>query len=237
MPRLVDVQHGFARQPREQFGVGRGQGPAHLGDQLGQVAAGNVHARHVAEKLADGGERGVADALHKGDQGRQPRAEQPRLDHGVRQRRVMELLAVGAPVGQASMLGDDRRCFGDFDLLQHVGRTLGQPKRTATVGATIQGVRLDMLDSLGREDRSQVLWMSWLGAAFSFLSVLGRRPRRLDYIAGGRFGRVRGVLLGFGQFRLQRDNALQQRCGGLGHCFRNHSVYVPASENSCHAPS
>ena len=61
----------------------------------------------------------------------------------------MKLLAMRAPVGQASMLGDDRWRFRDFDLLQNIGRTLGKPKRTAAVGTTIQRVQFDMVDGFG----------------------------------------------------------------------------------------
>ena len=141
VPGLVDVQHGLARQTLEQLRVRRGQRFAHLADELGQIAAGNVHPHHVAEELADRGERGVADAFHEGDQRGQPRTEQARLHHRLGHRGVMHLAAVRAPVGQPLMFRHDRGRFRDFHLLEHFRLTPRREQPAAAVRAAVERVK------------------------------------------------------------------------------------------------
>ena len=184
VPCLVDVQHGFARQPLEQLGIRLGQRLTHFANQLGQVAPRHLDADDITQELADGAERGVADAFHEGDQGRQPRAEQPRLDDCLGQRGVMEFLAVRAPVGQALMLADDRRRCRDFHLLERLRRPARRNQGAAAVGAAVEGVGDDAINSLGREWCPQVLVMPRLRATVPFLAALApvfesRKPQPL----------------------------------------------------------
>ena len=97
---------------------------------------------HVAEELADGRKRGMADALQVGDQGGQPRPDQAAV---ARSRAgsggVMHLAAVGAPARVAPVLLDQERHRGDIDLLDDAGRSspVG-PQPVAAAGADVQEV-------------------------------------------------------------------------------------------------
>jgi hypothetical protein len=145
----------------------------------------------------------MADALHEGDQGRQPRAEQSRLLDRFRQGGVVELLAVRAPVGQPLVFGDAGRTGGDFHLLKRFWCLPRGHQCAAAIRAAVQGIGDDVIDRLGRKRRPQVLWMPRLPAAFPFLAALGPRLLRLDNVAGRRFGGGRGILACRSQLLLQ----------------------------------
>ena len=178
----------------------------------------------------------MADALHEGHQGRQSRAEQPRLLDRFRQRGAMQLAGSAGtsrptPWCSVTIVG---AAVISTCCRTSAGRSK-RPKLAAAIGTTIERVGNHLVDGLGRKVGSQVLLMAGLPAPLAILAVLSRRLGRFDQIAGGRLGRVRGVLFRLRQFRLQRGNPFQQRCGGLGHRRLNHRVNFLAREDSCHA--
>ncbi len=153
----------------------------------------------------------MADAFHEPHQRGQPRSEQSGLRHVLGQRAIVELLTTLAPVGEALMLGHANRHRVDFHLLEHFGFAVGKNDNVPTIGAIVQRVGLEMVDRLGRKQRSGVLFMAGLPAAFALLAVLGGRFGRRDDVAGRRLGRVRGVLLGRGKLLLELVDLVSQR--------------------------
>ena len=172
MPCLIDVQHGLVGQPREQLRIGGVQRLAHLVDELRQVAAGDVHPYHVAKEFADGRERGVADALHEGHEGRQSWAEKTRVSYRFGQGRRMEFPTAIAPISQRLVFADDGRGGDDLHLLLHLGRIGRRTERTAAIGTAIERIGQNVVDGLVGKRRPQVLFMARLSAAFAFLASL-----------------------------------------------------------------
>ena len=122
---LIDVQARFLGQGAEQLLVGCFQAGTHFVHQLGQLSAADGDAHHVAEKSADGGERGMTDTLEKGHQRRQPRPRQAGLNDGRRHRGVMHAPTMATPVGQPPMFLDAQGHLDDLDLLEHAGSRVG----------------------------------------------------------------------------------------------------------------
>src|SRR4051794_2088767 len=60
------------------------------------------------------------------------------------------------------------------------------------------------------QERPRVTWMAWLPTAFAFLAFLGWIFWLFDDVAGRGLGRVRGVLLGGGQFRAEAPDLCSQ---------------------------
>jgi site-specific DNA recombinase len=96
VPRLIDVQPIRVGQPLQQLLIGPLQRRADLGDDLGQHPAADRQADDVAEELADGRVRAVANALEVGDQGGQVRPQQAPLDDDRRRHAVVDLVAARA---------------------------------------------------------------------------------------------------------------------------------------------
>jgi hypothetical protein len=111
------------------------------------------------------------------------------------------------------------------------GQSSAWPKLAAAIGTTLKSVGNHLVDGLGRKVGSQVLLMAGLPAPLAILAVLSRRLGRFNQITGRRLGRVRGVLFRLRQFRLQRGDPLQQRCGGPGHRRLNHRVNLFSRED------
>jgi hypothetical protein len=163
---LIDVQARLQRDALEELLVRSLQRAADLGDELDRIAARERFCDHVTEELADGRERGVADVLQVGDQGRQAGLEQPFLAHGLGPLGVMDLAAPRAPVGVGTVLlaGDDD--LTDLGLLGDVRGDLFEPD-DVLAGAVRAGrgdVRVDLAEALGRIRRAGVLGMTRLSA-------------------------------------------------------------------------
>lgn len=151
-------------------------------DQLGQVAAGDLHPHDVAEEFADGAIRGVADAFEIGHQARQPRAEQARRFDRLGQRGAVVFLAVSTPVPRHAMFGYDGGRGDDFHLLQDLGRMRERPQFAAAIGTAVERVRNQLINGFGRKVGPQMLLMAGLPPALAAMAVVSRRLRRFDQI-------------------------------------------------------
>lgn len=101
------------------------------------------------------------------------------------------------------MFGDANRHRVDFDLLEHLRLAVGKNDGMAAIGASVQCVGLEMVDRVRWNQRSRVLFVAGLPAAFALLAVLGGRFGRCDDVARWRFGRGRRVFLGRCQLLLE----------------------------------
>lgn len=187
MAGLIDVQPRLLRQGGEQFFVGCLQAGTDFLHQLGQLAAADRHADHVAEKLADRGERSVTDSLEKSDQCRHAWPHQAGLDHFPGERGVVHEATAGTPIRQTAMLLDAQRHGGDLHLLDDARRGVGFLQGTTAVRATVQGVGVGGVDLFRRKLRPALRLMTRLTAAAAFPAVLPPVLGLLDNITGGRF--------------------------------------------------
>src|SRR5262249_9083367 len=150
-------------QASEQFLVGWVQGPADLGDDLGQLPTRDGQADPIADELADGRVRGVTDPLEVGDDGGQPRPGQATALDRQREWGVTFLPATGTPPRMAAVLVDLQGHGGDVDLLDHDRRAVvGQEQVPSATGAGVQKVVGGRGgEPLGREELALVRGMAW----------------------------------------------------------------------------
>src|SRR5262249_33169886 len=204
---LIDVEDGLIGQGRQQFLVSGFEAGADLLYQLGQLAPADGDLHYVAQELADGGKGGVTNALEEADQGRQVRPGQAGLNHRFGQRRVMHLLALGAPVGVSAVLLNLDGNLLNLDLLHDARSFIGVLQRPAAVRAAVEDVIVGCGDLFRRERRAFVARMAWLAGATAFvLLVLAAVPRWLDNVTGRRLGRIAGVLACCRQLHFQPSN-------------------------------
>ena len=224
MTCLVNVEPLFVRQTLQEFLIGLLQRLTHLGNDVRQLATRDRQPNNVADELADGGVRSVADSLEVGDQGRQLGTNQAAAFDADGQRRLELLLTVRAPPWMTAMLLDLQRHVVDVDLLDHPGQNRRHRLQVmAATGTEIEAiVDRRTVDRFRREGIAFVLGVTRLSAdAASILTLRRLRLGRLDDVGGRRLGGGRGVLPCGGKLRLETCDdgleRLQPRLLGIQH--------------------
>jgi len=94
---FVDIDSGFERKVVKEFLVWRLQGIPDLLHDFAEIAAGDLFTEDIADKLLDGGVGSMADVFHVGNERCDTSFEEALIDDLIRERHVVNLLAMGAP--------------------------------------------------------------------------------------------------------------------------------------------
>ena len=206
---LINMKGGLGWKRSQQFIKGGFQGVSHFGNHVPQVAPRHRHGKHISTKFPDGTERGMTDAFHIRDQGRQSRAKQAAFDHLKRQWRIMDRSTVGTPKGVSAMFCDMDGEFQNLDLLDDARGLVGLFEVGATTGTGVQRMLNRVMDLLRRKRGAFMFRMSWLSSSASLRGVrwlLGGLCR-LDNIARWRFRGGPRILPRLRQFSFKMFNA------------------------------
>ena len=197
MAGLVDVEMPFVRQATQESLIGLLERTSHLADDRRQLPARDRQADDIADELADGRERSMADPLEVGDQSSQLGPDQAAAFDPDGKRSLVKLLATRAPSRMTAVLLDRQRHLIDVDLLDHTGLGPGRGfQPVAAPGTKIETIiKRPVFDRLGREGIPFVLGVSGLAADLALsLTIGGRRLGRLDDVRRRGLGRCRGIL-------------------------------------------
>jgi hypothetical protein len=137
---FIDVEDRLSGKSIQQLLVGLLQSSADLGDDLGQEGTREVDLDHIAEELADRGVGGVAEAFEVSDQSGQARAGQTAAFDHVGHDAIMDLAAVRAPAGVASVLLDQQRHLDNLDLLNDANVVTGRTQTVTAIGANLRDI-------------------------------------------------------------------------------------------------
>ena len=195
---FIDVENRLRWQTAGEVFVSAFDAVADLGDDFGEIAATDLNVEEIAEKAFDGGVRTVTNAFEITDEGSEPGPSEAGLGGRPIERRVMDLPAFAAPPRMRTNAGD-RNHLGrqrQFDLLNDFGGQLAGNDRPMTIG-TFGAEDFGVSDVGVVEGLAPLGIMAGLSAAFAFgvaLLRIGFWPGLFSKVAGGRLGRVAGVL-------------------------------------------
>ena len=214
MAGLVDIEMRFVRQVIKKFLIGLLQCTSHFTDDHRQLPTRDRQTDDIADELANGRERSMADPLEVGDQSRQFGPNQAAAFDPDGKWGLVKLLATRAPRRMAAVLLNRQRHLMDVNLLDHTGLAPGGGfEPMAAPGTEIDTmIERATVDGFWREWIPFVFWVSGLAADLTLsLTIGGRSLGRLDDVRRRGFGGCRGILSRRREFLLElRERGLER---------------------------
>lgn len=207
MARLVDAQPGLVGQAGPKGLVRLAQGGRSLLHHLDQLPGTQRQAPQVLEEGLNGRVRHAAGRLLVDDQGREARPDQAAASNVRGQRGKHDLTGGRVAIFSRPVLGDFKRLFGQFDLLDHL--PVVQRLQARGLGFR-QFIGFRPVDLLRGKGRSLVLGVARLAAELAPAGLRRRGFRGLDQVRGRRLGGVRGIGFQPGDLGLQAFHQVRQ---------------------------